>query len=90
MKPMTLDKARRLAAQTEAYSWYCQAKGVPDPDEQMDNEVLVQHARAWAWARRNWRAFLAATNSPDSQFLIDLFHRGRGACRRKSGRGRVT
>jgi len=85
MKQMSLADARRLAAQADAYSWYCQAKGIPDPAFDMDFSALDQHADAWAWARMNWRGFLE-TGSPDSQFLIDLFHKGEGYCRRKAGK----
>ena len=81
MKRMSLADARRLAATADAYSWYCQAKGVPDPEMDMDFSALDQHADAWAWARTNWRNFLNDTGLPDSQFLIDLFHKGEASCR---------
>jgi len=85
MKRMSLADAHRLAAQADAYSWYCQAKGVLDPESDMDFSALDQHADAWAWARTNWSYFLD-TGSADSQFLIDLFHKGEGYCRRKAGK----
>lgn len=90
MKRMNLAEAQRLAAQADAYSWYCQANGVADPE--IDRAGLdgknEQHADAWAWASKNWKAFLAHTVSPESQFLIDLLHRGASYCREKYGQER--
>lgn len=88
MKRMSLADARRLAAQADAYSWFCQAKGVPDLDPDMYSSVLDQHADAWAWARTNWRDFLNNTGSPNSQFLIDLLRQGAASCRSSGGRRR--
>ena len=89
---MSLADARRLVATADAYGWYCQAKGVPDPELDMDFSALDQHADAWAWAwaRTNWRDFLNDTGSPDSQFLIDLFHKEGAHCRRRAERRTVA
>jgi hypothetical protein len=46
MKRMRLEQARRLAAQPEAYDLYCRFRGVPEPAEDRDDEVLAEHARA--------------------------------------------
>jgi len=84
MKRTSLAEARRLAAQADAYHWYCEVRGMAEPQAHMDDGTLEQHANAWAWARTNWRGFLTNTSSPERQFLIDLFNRGAAYCRKKS------
>jgi ferric-dicitrate binding protein FerR (iron transport regulator) len=82
MKRRSLADACRIAAQAEAYDWYCRAMDIPDPEMDTDLAVLdgliEQHGAAWAWAKKNWRAFLPHTNSPESQFLIDLLRKREG------------
>ncbi len=84
MKRTSLAEARRLAAQADAYRWYCEVRGMPEPAGHMDDQLLEQHANAWSWARTNWRGFLTHTGLPERQLLIDLFNRGAAYCRKKA------
>lgn len=78
---MTYDKAYRMAGKAKAFEWYCNAAKVPPIDfsiEEIDQELIDMHGRAWAWATKHWLLFLAEVDDQEGRFFNDLFTRMEG------------